>query len=98
MIKDTLTNQDIRNVAKALYELQYAVEVDFWVLKQENYSYEQYEYILFESNTDFQIANLIHFGTIDQDTLSSTALSNLLNLYDDLVAYEYLDDELKLTA
>jgi len=98
MIKDTLSNKDIKAIAKSMYELQYAVEVDYWVDKQDKYTYEQYEYILFEVNTDLQIANLIHFGTIDQDSLSSQALSNLINLYDDLVAYEYLDNDLGLTV
>lgn len=81
-----------------MYELQYAVEVDFWVDKQDKYTPEQYEYILFEVNTDLQIANLIHFGTIDQDSLSGEALSNLLNLYDELLAYEYLDNDLGLAV
>lgn len=98
MIKDTLSKQDIKNIAKAMYELQYAVEVDFWVDKLNKYSPEQYEYILFEANTDFQIANLIHFGVVSQDSLSDEAYSNLINLYDDLVAYEYLDNSLGLTV
>lgn len=94
MIKDSLSKGDVFGIAKALYEFQYAVEVDFWVDKTDKYAYEVYEEVLFESNTNFQIANLLRFDLISYESLSSKALTNLINLYDDMVSLEYIEDEL----
>lgn len=97
MIKDTIDKEDILAVAKALSDFSVAVIEDFFD-EDSNLYEEQYSYVLEEDDIIFSLAQVIHFGYTTYEGLTDKAFTALLNVYDNVVAFGWIDDTAQLTV
>lgn len=91
MIKDSLDKAEILAVAKALSDFSVAVIEDFFDNDSIVYE-EQYSYVLEEDDIVFSLAQVLHFGYTTYEGLTDKAFTALLNVYDNLVAFGWIDD------
>lgn len=91
MIKDSLSKDEILAIAKALSDFSVAVIEDYF--DDESYLYEeQYSYVLEEDDIIFSLAQVIHFGYTTYEGLTDKAFTALINVYDNVVAFGWIDD------
>jgi hypothetical protein len=97
MIKDSLDKAEILAVAKALSDFSVAVIEDFFDNDSIVYE-EQYSYVLEEDDIVFSLAQVLHFGYTTYEGLTDKAFTALLNVYDNLVAFGWIDDTAQVIA
>lgn len=97
MIKDSLSKDEILAIAKALSDFSVAVIEDYF--DDESYLYEeQYSYVLEEDDIIFSLAQVIHFGYTTYEGLTDKAFTALINVYDNVVAFGWIDDTAQVLA